>query len=147
MRQSRMCMCVLCCPRAYLCLCISIVTRVIRVLSNPRAGGQPETERGTRMVTLLFFVAAASGGSHGSSFSLSLSLRRRGNTENPWPRFSGAAWGKQSLKATVDKMCGRFGQERVSEPSALLFNILTCDERINEARLQDPYAPFSVAGA
>lgn len=34
------CMCVFCWPKAYLCLCISIVTCVIRMFSNPRAGGQ-----------------------------------------------------------------------------------------------------------
>lgn len=54
--------------------------------------------------------------------------------------------GKPRLRATVDKMCGRLVQKEAPF-FFLLFNILKCDERINEARLPDPYVPFSAACA
>lgn len=58
--------------------------------------------------------------------------------------------GKPRLRATVDKMCGRLVQKEAPFFFFfffLLFNILKYDERINEARLPDPYVPFSAACA
>lgn len=70
-----------------------------------------------------------------------------------WRSRAAVKWcrsGEALPQATVD---GRLGQEEASEapffffffPS--LFNILKCDERINGARLPDPYVPFSAACA
>lgn len=51
-------------------------------------------------------------------------------------RWSRAAWGKPCLRATVDKTPRR---RSFWGYFLLLFNILKCDERINGARLPDPY--------
>ena len=67
-----------------------------------------------------------------------------GEPGNPCARWSAAARGGGS-PSTGPRGAGP--QTVRSSSSSLLFNILKCDDRINEARLPDPYVVFSVAWA
>ena len=75
-------------------------------------------------------------------------LRRRGEPGNPRRGEVAPLGGKPRLRATK---CAVVSSKRrllfFFFFFKLLFNILKCDERINEARLPDPYVPFSAACA
>lgn len=74
-------------------------------------------------------------------------LCRRGNPENPG-RGEGLPLGESPASGPPSTKCAvSFGEEEVLFFFYLLFNILKCNERINEARLFGPYVLFSAACA